>query len=155
MNCVSAVPYFTVEPEIVNAAEGETVTFSCEASGEPEPIIQWVHNGKPIEQAPNNPRRSKTKNSVTITNVRREDTGNYGCNATNSLGYVYKDVYVNVLGKSYCKMKNPHILTFEFKMLQNLVDFFVHHMEYQILSKREAEAERFHKLKLRNFGFKM
>ncbi|XP_018915521.1 neuroglian isoform X2 [Bemisia tabaci] len=94
---VISVPYFTVEPEIVNAAEGETVTFSCEASGEPEPIIQWVHNGKPIEQAPNNPRRSKTKNSVTITNVRREDTGNYGCNATNSLGYVYKDVYVNVL----------------------------------------------------------
>lgn len=32
-----------------------------------------------------------------ITNLQKNDTGNYGCNATNSLGYVYKDVYVNVL----------------------------------------------------------
>ena len=32
-------------------------------------------------------------------------TGNYGCNASNSLGYVYKDVYVNVLSLP------PEILT--------------------------------------------
>lgn len=32
-----------------------------------------------------------------IRKLKKKDTGNYGCNATNSLGYVYKDVYVNVL----------------------------------------------------------
>ncbi|KAI5710224.1 hypothetical protein M8J75_006855 [Diaphorina citri] len=94
---VLAAPYFTVEPEFINAAEEETVTFECKASGLPEPEIHWVHNGKPISQAPPNPRRKVGPNRITIENLRKSDTGNYGCNATNSLGYVYKDVYVNVL----------------------------------------------------------
>lgn len=94
---VMAVPYFTEEPEIINAAEDETVEFRCSASGVPEPQIKWVHNGLPIDEAPPNPRRKVTPNSIIIEKLQKLDTGNYGCNATNSLGYVYKDVYVNVL----------------------------------------------------------
>ncbi|KAK7793446.1 hypothetical protein R5R35_010061 [Gryllus longicercus] len=94
---VLATPYFTVEPEFINAAEDETVTFNCEASGVPEPQVKWIHNGRPISEADANPRRKVTSNSITIEKLKKTDTGNYGCNATNSLGYVYKDVYVNVL----------------------------------------------------------
>ncbi|XP_049962681.1 neuroglian [Schistocerca serialis cubense] len=94
---VMAAPYFTVEPEIINAAEDETVTFRCEAEGVPDPQIKWIHNGRPISEAPPNPRRKVTTNSITIERLSKKDTGNYGCNATNSHGYVYKDVYVNVL----------------------------------------------------------
>ncbi|KAK6624567.1 hypothetical protein RUM44_011426 [Polyplax serrata] len=94
---VLAVPYFTIQPEIINAAEGETVEFRCEANGVPEPQIKWIHNGLPIAMAPPNPRRKVTPNSIVIEKLDKLDTGNYGCNATNSLGYVYKDVYVNVL----------------------------------------------------------
>lgn len=65
----------------------------------PEPQIKWIHNGKPIEEAPPNPRRKVEANSIIIERVTKKDTGNYGCNATNSLGYVYKDVYVNILGR--------------------------------------------------------
>lgn len=92
-----AVPYFTEEPEIVNAAEGETVSFRCAASGVPKPEIKWIHNGKPIAEAPPNPRRKVNTNSIVIERLIKSDTGNYGCNATNSIGYVYKDVYVNVM----------------------------------------------------------
>ncbi|XP_026465687.1 neuroglian isoform X3 [Ctenocephalides felis] len=94
---VMAHPYFTTEPEIQNAAEDETIEFRCEASGVPEPDIQWIHNGKPISQSPPNNRRIVNSNSIVIKRLNKKDTGNYGCNATNSLGYVYKDVYVNVL----------------------------------------------------------
>lgn len=94
---INAVPYFTKEPESQNSAEEETIEFECEASGVPEPAIKWIHNGKPIEQAPSNPRRIVTKNKIIIKNLLKSDTGNYGCNATNSIGYVYKDVYINVL----------------------------------------------------------
>lgn len=94
---VLAVPYFTVEPEIQNAAEDETVEFRCEASGVPEPVIKWIHNGKPISESPPNSRRTVSSNSIVISRLNAKDTGNYGCNATNSLGYVYKDVYLNVL----------------------------------------------------------
>ena len=38
-----------------------------------------------------------TPEKITIRNLVKTDTGNYGCNATNDIGYVYKDVYVNVL----------------------------------------------------------
>ncbi|KAJ3639541.1 hypothetical protein Zmor_002896 [Zophobas morio] len=94
---VYAVPYFTKEPERINAAEGETVEFRCEAGGVPRPEIKWIHNGKPIAEAPPNPRRRVESNRILIERLTKGDTGNYGCNATNSLGYVYKDVYVNVL----------------------------------------------------------
>ncbi|XP_036318841.1 neuroglian isoform X1 [Rhagoletis pomonella] len=92
-----ATPYFTKEPEIQNAAEDESVEFECAAAGNPEPTIQWIHNGKPIAQAPPNPRRTVQSNRIIIRDLVKADTGNYGCNATNSLGYVYKDVYLNVL----------------------------------------------------------
>lgn len=94
---VLSVPYFTLEPEIINAAEDETVEFRCEASGVPEPEIRWIHNGRPIAESPHNPRRTMDNGRIILKNLKKEDTGNYGCNATNSLGYVYKDVYVNVL----------------------------------------------------------
>lgn len=95
---VLAIPFFTVEPEIQNAAEGEDVELKCEASGIPPPEIKWIHNGKPIAEAPPNSRRIVSSNSIVIKSLIKKDTGNYGCNATNSLGYVYKDVYINVLG---------------------------------------------------------
>jgi hypothetical protein len=94
---VEASPEFIVEPETHNAAEEETVEFRCEASGIPEPTIKWIHNGKSIDQAPPNSRRIVNNNRILITNLEKKDTGNYGCNASNALGYVYKDVYLNVL----------------------------------------------------------
>lgn len=94
---VLAVPYFKVEPELQNAAEDETVEFQCSAYGIPKPTIKWIHNGKPISESPPNDRRTINTNSIVIRKLNKKDTGNYGCNATNSLGYVYKDVYLNVL----------------------------------------------------------
>lgn len=102
----SAVPYFTIEPEIKNVAEDETVEIQCAASGVPEPQIKWIHNGKPISEAPPNERRIVGPNSIMIKRLVKADTGNYGCNATNSLGYVYKDVYINVLGNGFYIIKS-------------------------------------------------
>ncbi|CAH1639978.1 unnamed protein product [Spodoptera littoralis] len=93
---IEAAPFFTVEPEFQNLAEGETAEIKCEAGGTPVPKITWIHNGKPIEQAEPNSRRQVNSNSIVITNLVKKDTGNYGCNATSSIGYVYKDVYINV-----------------------------------------------------------
>lgn len=91
-----------MEPERQNKAEDEDVEFRCEAGGVPKPEIKWIHNGRPIEQSPPNPRRRVYNNRITITRLTKNDTGNYGCNATNALGYVYKDVYVNVLCNLGC-----------------------------------------------------
>ena len=45
-------------------------------------------------------------NKIVISGLTKEDTSNFGCNATNSLGYVYKDVYVNVLALAP-EIQNP------------------------------------------------
>ena len=95
---VQAKPRFKIEPEIHNAAEGETAVFECIADGEPTPTIQWIHNGAPLSNANNHQtNRRVTTNKITISNLQKSDTANYGCNATNTIGYVYKDAYVNVL----------------------------------------------------------
>ncbi|KAK4016086.1 neuroglian isoform X3 [Daphnia magna] len=94
---VLAAPYFTVEPEVYVGAEDEVAEFRCEANGSPSPEIKWIHNGKPLEEAAVNPRRKVFPNRIVIERLQKSDTGNYGCNATNSIGYVYKDVYLNVL----------------------------------------------------------
>lgn len=93
-----AIPYFEVEPEVVNRAEGETAEFHCKAWGKPPPKQYWIYNGMPITDAPPNERRIVEPEKIIIYNLTKGDTGNYGCNATNEHGYVYKDVYVNVLG---------------------------------------------------------
>jgi len=94
---VQSIPYFTAEPRNQNTAEGETIEFNCKADGIPAPTIKWIHNGKPLAAAAANERRYVTPNKVVIMNVLKSDTGNYGCNASNALGYVYKEAYVNVL----------------------------------------------------------
>ncbi|XP_030756282.1 neuroglian isoform X2 [Sitophilus oryzae] len=93
---VYAVPYFIEEPKVITAAEDETAEFKCIAGGVPEPEIKWIFNGQPIERAPPNDRLKIQPGRLIIERLVKNDTGNYGCNATNSLGYVYKDVYVNV-----------------------------------------------------------
>ncbi|GBP51761.1 Neuroglian [Eumeta japonica] len=93
---IESAPFFTEEPELLNLAEGETAVFRCNAEGTPTPQIEWIHNGMPISNAPLNPRRHVTANQIIIKDLMKKDTGNYGCNATNTHGYVYKDVYVNV-----------------------------------------------------------
>ncbi|TRY75568.1 hypothetical protein TCAL_04520 [Tigriopus californicus] len=110
---VLAKPRFLIEPEIQTAAEGEEVTFECEADGKPDPRIVWIHNGQPLVDN-DNPNRFVSPSRITIKNLKKGDTGNYGCNATNEVGYVYKDVYVNVLALP------PEITTGPEKMAQTV-----------------------------------
>ncbi|XP_046752371.1 neuroglian-like [Diprion similis] len=106
---VQSFPYFTVEPETITAVENESAEFRCDAGGVPGPEIRWIHNGRPVQESTYNPRRKVSANSIVIENLVRNDTGNYGCNATNSLGYVYKDVFVNVLALPGPQITQPPI----------------------------------------------
>lgn len=80
------------------AAVGETAVIECEAIGFPEPTIEWIHNGQPLNETSLDSRHLVTSNSITITMLTKNDIGSYGCNASNSIGHVFKDVYINVLG---------------------------------------------------------
>ncbi|XP_072402219.1 neuroglian-like isoform X2 [Diabrotica undecimpunctata] len=92
-----ASPYLITKPTNQDVAEGDSVELECKAGGIPESQVKWIHNGKPIEESLANPRRKVLNNTIIIEHLQKNDTGNYGCNVTNRLGYVYKEVYVNVL----------------------------------------------------------
>ena len=62
------------------------MTLSCNATGNPSPSISWTKDGSAV----NSPRISLSSDGkqLTITNVNRDDRGDYRCLANNSIGAV-------------------------------------------------------------------
>ncbi|GAB6021405.1 hypothetical protein CHUAL_004014 [Chamberlinius hualienensis] len=95
---VQSAPYWITAPNNTNAAEEESVRFECKASGEPEPAVQWFVNGIPLANAkPNSNRKLINPTVMTIDRLSKQDTTVYQCNASNILGYAFKNFYLNVL----------------------------------------------------------
>ena len=65
------------------------MVLRCEAGGVPEPSREWSKNGEVIE--------GEINKRLIIDNLSESDVANYACNASNSAGYVYKNVIVNLL----------------------------------------------------------
>ena len=77
--------------------EGENVTFTCDADGNPTPSLSWIKDGLVVIA---NSRITVSSNKLTITNVTSADQGQYFCNATNDLGNVLPTAAIlNVLCK--------------------------------------------------------
>uniref|UniRef100_A0A7E4V282 Neuroglian n=1 Tax=Panagrellus redivivus TaxID=6233 RepID=A0A7E4V282_PANRE len=97
---VTASPFWVFEPpKDVNHAEESTAELQCLASGSPIPLIQWYINGKPLYELPDNDRRIilDAGRVLRIDNLDHDvDTGVYQCNASNALGYVFANAFVNV-----------------------------------------------------------
>ena len=63
------------------------MAFSCNATGNSEPTISWTKDGSPISTSGDSRISFGPDNKkLTITNVSREDRGQYQCVATNSVG---------------------------------------------------------------------
>jgi len=82
--------------------EGDTASFTCQATGKPVPTISWYFNGVPVDE--NNIMKytismmslntTTISNTLTIMNVEPSDVGTYTCNATN---VVSRDISSGVL----------------------------------------------------------
>ena len=77
-------PEITVQPQNKTLTERENMTLSCNATGNPAPSISWTKDGSAV----NSPRISLSLDNkqLTITNVSRDDSGDYRCVANNSIG---------------------------------------------------------------------
>ena len=76
-------------------AEGSDVTFTCEATGSPAPVVTWLKDGEPLgwqsNQVPGSPRLS-------LTAVGPADAGVYSCLAANEVGETSKAFHLLVMG---------------------------------------------------------
>ncbi|XP_068231636.1 uncharacterized protein [Palaemon carinicauda] len=85
---VESAPHFVVEPDFVNLPEGESAIFHCEARGDPEPTITWTKDGEVMESH---------DTTIVFDTLSLDHKAVISCNASNDHGYVYKNVYLNVL----------------------------------------------------------
>ena len=84
---VTDQPKITARPQSKTTTEGNGVTLSCNATGNPKPTMSWTRNGSPVDTTNNSGFSfSEGKKQLTITNVNRTDSGEYQCVASNKLG---------------------------------------------------------------------
>ncbi|XP_072850122.2 roundabout homolog 1 isoform X1 [Pogona vitticeps] len=99
---VQEPPHFVVKPRDQVAALGRTVTFQCEATGNPQPAIFWRREGSQNLLFSYQPPQSSNRFSVsqtgdlTITNVQRSDVGYYICQTLNVAGSITTKAYLEV-----------------------------------------------------------
>ena len=81
--CFTDQPEITTQPQNMTSTEGENVTLSCNATGNPTPSLSWTKDGS----AMHSPRISLSLDNkkLTIANVNRDDSGDYQCVANNSV----------------------------------------------------------------------
>uniref|UniRef100_A0A8K9XAI8 Roundabout guidance receptor 1 n=1 Tax=Oncorhynchus mykiss TaxID=8022 RepID=A0A8K9XAI8_ONCMY len=99
---VHVPPAFAMRPRNQVVAVGRTVTFQCEATGNPQPAIFWQREGSNsllFSYQPPQPfsRLSVSQTgSLTIADAQRSDAGYYSCQALNIAGSVITKALLEV-----------------------------------------------------------
>lgn len=84
--------------------EGNAVTFSCQAVGEPIPIISWYFNNILVNQSAKYEILTERLNhscrisTLTVKSVEPSDAGTYTCYATNEVSTDYSSGVLSVNG---------------------------------------------------------
>ncbi|XP_049431639.1 roundabout homolog 1 isoform X2 [Epinephelus fuscoguttatus] len=99
---VHVPPAFVVRPRNQVVGVGRTVTFQCEATGNPQPAIFWQREGSQNLLFSYQPPQPSSRFSVsqsgdlTITDAERSDMGYYSCQAINTAGSVLTKALLEV-----------------------------------------------------------
>ena len=93
MSYILALATPVISPEVMDKTynEGDTASFTCQATGKPLPTISWYLNGAPVDHSNaikytisvTSLNDITINNTLTIMNVESPDVGTYTCNATN------------------------------------------------------------------------
>uniref|UniRef100_A0A671PRM0 Inactive tyrosine-protein kinase 7 n=1 Tax=Sinocyclocheilus anshuiensis TaxID=1608454 RepID=A0A671PRM0_9TELE len=75
---------FKLEPEQTTVYQGHTAVFHCQASGDPQPYVQWRLKDKLLSSSSSSRFQKMPNGSLVISDVTTEDTGVYTCIAGNT-----------------------------------------------------------------------
>ncbi|KAK7488478.1 hypothetical protein BaRGS_00020263, partial [Batillaria attramentaria] len=93
----NSTPTFSQRSDSVSAIVGTDITLRCVATGQPEPLYEWMRDGR-IVQSRN--RITVNAGTLTINNVNLQDSGRYDCVAENVVGRAAKSIFLQVQGTS-------------------------------------------------------
>ncbi|XP_034534057.1 neural cell adhesion molecule 2-like [Notolabrus celidotus] len=97
---VNVPPVLSVFQQAFNATADyqESVTFTCIASGSPEPLVTWHRKGQQVEPTEKYfyTRLDGGRSMFTIRNIRQGDGGTYTCRATNKAGSQERELFLKV-----------------------------------------------------------
>ena len=80
-------PTITAHPQGATKTEGDNVILSCNADGNPLPMVSWTKDGFSLDASGNFRISFSGKNrTLTILNANKRDSGEYRCVGKNSLG---------------------------------------------------------------------
>ena len=79
-----------MHPQNETKIEGDNVTFTCDATGNSAPTFNWTKDGSVLTTG-SRISLSSDRKQLTITNLTREDSGRYVCEATNNVTKVLSD----------------------------------------------------------------
>nr|CAD7588585.1 unnamed protein product [Timema genevievae] len=87
-------PHFRRTPLDQESEEGGTIRLYCAAIGQPQPDINWTRDDLPVTE--DNRIQITPDNTLTITDIRREDSGIYKCTASSFVGRITAVAQVRV-----------------------------------------------------------
>ncbi|XP_039268950.2 hemicentin-1-like [Styela clava] len=96
-------------PANVSVVEGEDITLTCYASGDPPPTITWLKNGVLIKDG-GRFSISDSGTFLTINNAAQSDRGQYTCRATNDVGVITQNQFLDVLVPPRISGNNENIV---------------------------------------------
>ena len=97
----ASLPKITVHPRDQTILENDIATFTCKATGNPEPVIQLVPMNRTMDA-----RYKKIGNgNLEIEDIQPEDQGNISCIAKSVLGKDISVAWLEVLGKYRSNLK--------------------------------------------------
>uniref|UniRef100_A0A3Q3IGR0 Heparan sulfate proteoglycan 2 n=1 Tax=Monopterus albus TaxID=43700 RepID=A0A3Q3IGR0_MONAL len=88
---VPSVPRVSVTEPLMLVVEGQSATLRCEVHGIPTPKITWSKLRSPLPW-----RHKVVNNNLVLPIVDRQDSGEYICSATNTMGTTEVTIVLNV-----------------------------------------------------------
>uniref|UniRef100_A0A4W5NNF8 Neural cell adhesion molecule L1-like protein n=1 Tax=Hucho hucho TaxID=62062 RepID=A0A4W5NNF8_9TELE len=87
-------PQFVFEPESQLSMIGSDVLIKCSATGTPQPTIQWMVNGKPIEGMFS---VKEFDDTIVLHNAKSTDSAVYQCEASNRHGTLLANANIMIM----------------------------------------------------------
>lgn len=75
-----------------------TIRFKCKATGKPKPYILWYKDGHELTSSSIDIHKN-TRWTLKLTDLKKEDTGQYTCKVVNSVGSINYTYDLDVIGE--------------------------------------------------------